>query len=89
MNIRPTRNNLVIKPVEHEEKSEGGIYLVADTGPRFDCGIVMAAGPGLPEVPMTVKVGDMIYYTPKHHGQTWKDYIVISEDEVVLIEVEK
>ena len=46
MNIRPLRDRIVVKPLEGEEKTAGGIYLPDTAKEKPQQGEVIAVGPG-------------------------------------------
>lgn len=65
--IQPLFNNVLIRPVDAEEKTASGIYLPDSAKEKPQVGIVMAVGAG--EVTpkgekhqMVVKVGDKVMY---------------------------
>jgi chaperonin GroES len=65
--LKPLDDYVVVKPVEEEEKSEGGIVLPDTAKEKPQKGEVLAAGPGkmLPNGdrrPLSVKAGDMVLF---------------------------
>ena len=65
--LKPLDDYVVLKPVEEEEKSEGGIVLPDTAKEKPQKGKVLAAGPGkmLPNGdrrPLSVKTGDMVLF---------------------------
>lgn len=46
MNIRPLKDRIVVKPLEGEEKTAGGIYLPDTAKEKPQQGEVIAVGPG-------------------------------------------
>ena len=75
MNIRPLFDKVVIEQVEAEEKTLGGIVLLAKDQEKPQMAKVLAVGPGGivdgKEVVMQVKVGDKILYS-KYAGSEFK-----------------
>lgn len=75
---RPTHNNVLVRPVSGPSKTEGGIHLPESAQKKSNMGEVLAVGPGKiaapekeayeawPRLPMSVKVGDIIYYSDYH-----------------------
>lgn len=66
-NFMPIADRLIVKPLDHEEVSDGGIILPDMENQRTLRGEVVAAGPGRVTengtlVPLTVKIGDHIVY---------------------------
>lgn len=65
--IKPLFNNVLIKPLEAEEKTAGGIILPESAKEKPQIGTVMAVGPGdvTPKgerVKMVVSVGQKVMY---------------------------
>ena len=65
--LQPLADRLVVKPIEQEEVTKGGIVLPDTAKEKPQEGKVLAVGPGrLSEegkrVPMGVKVGDIVIY---------------------------
>lgn len=92
--IRPLGDRVVIKPVEREEKTKGGIFL-PDTASkeRPQEGTVLAAGEGRRDdagklVPMNVKAGDKVLFA-KYSGTEFKvddvEYLILSEKDILGI----
>ena len=67
MNIKPLFDKVVIEQVEAEEKTSGGILLLAKDQEKPQMARVLAVGPGGivdgKEIVMQVKVGDKILYS--------------------------
>ena len=64
MNLYPLQDRVVVKLVEAEETTKGGIILTAAAKEKPQVAEVVAVGPGIPEgehkVIMEVKVGDKV-----------------------------
>jgi chaperonin GroES len=75
MNIKPLFDKVVIEQVEAEEKTSGGILLLAKDQEKPQMARVLAVGPGGivdgKEIVMQVKVGDKILYS-KYAGSEFK-----------------
>lgn len=93
--IKPLFNNVLVKPLEAEEKTIGGIYLPETAKKESQTGIVMAVGEGelTPKgdrKPMTIKVGQKVMYKKwggnevKVGNEEW----TIVEDKDILAVVE-
>ncbi|HHY03621.1 MAG TPA: co-chaperone GroES, partial [Thermoanaerobacterales bacterium] len=67
MNIKPLGDRIVIKVLENEEKTKGGIVLPDTAKEKPQKGEVLAVGSGEiidgKKVPLEVKVGDKIIYS--------------------------
>ncbi len=92
--IRPLADRVVVKPVEREEKTKGGIYL-PDTASKERPmeGTVLAVGEGRIDdngkrVPMNVKPGDRVIFA-KYSGTEFKiddvEYLILSEKDILGI----
>jgi chaperonin GroES len=93
MKIRPLRDKILVKRLEEEEKSKGGIIIPDSAKEKPMEGLVVAIGSGkLNEegkvIPMVVKVGDRILFA-KYSGTEVKiegdDHLVITEEEILGI----
>jgi chaperonin GroES len=82
--IQPLGDRVVVKPIEKEEKTKGGIYLPDTAKEKPQEGKVIAVGPGKmsddgKRLPMDVAVGDIVIYA-KYGGTEIKE-----EDEELII----
>lgn len=93
MKIRPLHDRVVVKRVEEETKTAGGIVLPGSAAEKPSEGEVLAVGGGKPldngQVrPMAVKVGDKVLFG-KYSGTEVKvdgeQYIVMREDDIMGI----
>ena len=93
MTLKPLSNRVVIKFVEAEEKTQGGIFLTAAAQEKPQIAEVIAIGPGKVTdngalAPMTVKVGDKVIAS-KYAGTAVKldgtEYTLLSEDDILAI----
>lgn len=93
MKLNPLSNRAVIKFIEAEEKTQGGIFLTAAAQEKPQVAEVIAIGPGKVTdngalAPMTVKVGDKVIAS-KYAGTAVKldgvEYTILSEDDVLAI----
>ncbi len=85
INIQPLADRVVVKPIEREEVTKGGIVLPDTIKERPVEGEVLAVGPGRlsddgKRVPMDIKVGDRIIYT-KYGGTEIK----IDDEELIIL----
>ena len=83
--LQPLADRLVVKPIEREEVSRGGIVLPDTAKEKPQEGEVMAVGPGrLSEdgkrIAIEVKVGDIVIYA-KYGGTEIK----IEGEELVIL----
>jgi len=93
MKIRPLHDRVVVRRLEEERKSAGGIVIPDTAGEKPDQGEVIAVGNGkiLEDGkirPLDVKVGDRILFG-KYSGTTVKiegtEYLVMREDDIMGI----
>jgi chaperonin GroES len=93
MQVKPLRENVLIKRVEEENKTAGGIILPDTAKEKPSEGIVVAAGEGPrttegKTLPMSVKVGDHILFS-KWSGTEIKvdgvPHLIIKEGDILAI----
>ncbi|MDX9895202.1 MAG: co-chaperone GroES [Desulfofustis sp.] len=96
MKIRPLNDRLLVKRLEEEEKTAGGIIIPDSAKEKPAQGKVVAVGPGKlndtgQRVALQVKADDVILFS-KYGGTDVKldgeDYLIMREDDVLGI-VEK
>ncbi len=61
--IKPLGDNVVIKRLEAEEKTKGGIILSSSAKETPQVAEVLAVGPGTKDVNMEVKAGDKVIFS--------------------------
>ena len=91
MKIRPLYDRVIVKRVEEELTSAGGIVLPGSAAEKPSQGVVLAVGTGKPldngEVrPLQVKVGDKVLFG-KYSGSEVKidgeELVVMREDDIM------
>jgi chaperonin GroES len=66
--IRPLQDRIVVRPIEEEEKTAGGIYLPDTAKQKPQTGEVLSVGPGKyieskgDRVPLGLKAGDKVIF---------------------------
>lgn len=85
INLQPLADRLVVKPIERDDVTKGGIFLPDTAKEKPQEGKVLAVGPGrLTEegkrIAMDVKVGDVVLYA-KYGGTEIK----IDDEEVMIL----
>ena len=84
MKLTPLADRVVLKPMEAEETTKGGIILTSAAKEKPEVAEVVAVGPGGTgdgkEVVMTVKVGDKVI-TSKYSGTQVK----LDGEEVTIV----
>lgn len=92
MKIKPLADRVVIKLVEEEETTKGGLILSGSAKEKPQVAEVIAVGPGGnvdgKEVEMIVKVGDKVL-TSKYSGTEVKldgeKYIIVRQSDILAI----
>ncbi|MFC1646017.1 co-chaperone GroES [Candidatus Omnitrophota bacterium] len=93
MNIQPLEDRVLIKPLEAEEKTKGGILLPDTAKEKPQEGKVVAVGKGKTldsgkvEAP-EVKVGDVVLYGKYSGTEITKDgeeYLFIKQEDILAI----
>lgn len=92
MNIKPLADRVVIKMLEAEETTKGGIILASAAQEKPQVAEIVAAGPGGvvdgKEVKMEVKVGDKVLIS-KYSGTEVKldgqEYTIVRQSDILAI----
>jgi chaperonin GroES len=93
MNIKPLEDRVVIKPLEAEQKTAGGIIIPDNAKEKPQKGEVVAVGPGKfsnegKRIEMSLKKGNKVLYG-KYSGNEVKidgeDYLLMRESDVLAV----
>ena len=88
MKFRPLHDRVLIKVLDSEEKTAGGIIIPDTAKEKPQRGTIVAVGNGKPDEPLTVKVGDVVMYG-KYSGTELnvdgKDYLIMRESDIFAI----
>ncbi len=92
MNVRPLQDRILVRRVEEEEKTKGGIIIPDSAKERPLEGKVIAVGAGKREdgklVALDVKAGDRVLFG-KYSGTEIKvegvDHVILREEEILGI----
>ncbi|MBQ3761958.1 MAG: co-chaperone GroES [Clostridia bacterium] len=92
MKIKPLGDRVVIKNMEAEETSKGGILLAGTAKEKPQLAEVLAVGPGGmvdgKEIAMYVKPGQKVFYS-KYAGTEIKfegeEYIIVRQSDILAI----
>lgn len=93
MNIKPLQDRVIVKRIEEEEKTKGGIIIPDSAKEKPQEGIVMAVGPGKvtddgKKISLEVKKGDRILFG-KYAGTEIKiddeEHLIMREDDILGI----
>lgn len=93
INIAPLFDNVLIKPLQAEERTAGGIILPDTVKEKPQVGLVMAIGDGAfdedgKRMPMVVKVGQKVMYKKwggnevKVQGEEWT---IVEQKDILAI----
>ena len=86
--IKPLYDRVLIKRIEINDKTPGGIIIPDAAKDKAQTGQVVAIGAGRlsPEgkaIPMQVKVGDVVYFGKYSGTEAGDDYLIIREEELL------
>lgn len=93
MNVKPLEDRVILKPMEAEQKSAGGIIIPDNAKEKPQKGEVIAAGPGKvsdkgEKIAMTLKKGDKVLYG-KYSGTEvtidGEEYLIVRESDVLAV----
>lgn len=96
MNIRPLQDRLIVKRIEEETKTAGGLIIPDTAKEKPQMGEIVAAGNGKKTddgkvLPLDVKVGDKVLFG-KYAGTEvkveGKEYLMMREEDILGV-VEK
>ncbi len=93
LTLKPLADRVVVKKLEAEEKTSGGIVLPDSAKEKPQQGEILAAGPGRFDdkgnrQPMEVKTGDKILFA-KYSGTEVKiegvEYLILAERDILAV----
>ena len=93
MNVKPMEDRVLLKPMEAETKTSGGIIIPDNAKEKPQKGEVIAVGPGKitekgQKIEMTLKKGDKVLYG-KYSGTEitveGEEYLITRESDVLAI----
>ncbi len=93
MKIKPLQDRILVKRIQEEEKTKGGIIIPDAAKEKPQEGLVVAVGDGKvlesgQKAPLTVKAGDKILFG-KYSGTEIKvdgeEHLILREDDVLAI----
>jgi chaperonin GroES len=96
MSLKPLGERVVLKLVDAEEKTEGGIMLPDSAKKKPQKGEVVAVGSGKvtengENIPLEVKVGDQVVFS-QYSGTEVKDgeeeYLIVFERDILAIDAQ-
>lgn len=93
MKLRPLHDRVIVKRLEEEKKSAGGIIIPDNAAEKPVKGEIVAVGPGKKDdsgknIALDLKVGDTVLFG-KYSGSEVKvdgeDLLVMREDDVIAV----
>lgn len=93
LNVRPLRDRLVVRRLEEEQRTAGGLYIPDTAKEKAQEAEVVAVGDGKigddgKRIPLEVKVGDRILFS-KYSGSELKidgqEYLILREDDIQCV----
>ena len=93
MELRPLNDRVVVKRVDNDTQTKGGIIIPDTAAEKPDQGIVLAVGKGKKDdagarIPLDIKVNDRVLFGKysgsqiKHKGD---DLLVLKEDDIFAV----
>ncbi len=88
--IKPLGDRVLIKRIEDEEKTAGGLYKPESAKEKAQIGEVVAVGAGRigkdgNRVPLDVAEGQTVYFGKYAGTEAGDDHLIIREDEILGI----
>ncbi|AXY76170.1 co-chaperone GroES [Paraflavitalea soli] len=84
----PLHDRVIIKPAKAAEKTTGGIIIPDTAKEKPLTGVVLAAGPGKKDEPVTVKAGDLVLFG-KYAGTEFRyeneELLIMRESDILAI----
>ena len=93
MNLRPLQDRIIVKRVEEETKTAGGLFIPETAKEKPQRGQIVAVGNGKKTedgkvLPLDVKVGDTVLFG-KYSGTEIKvdgdDFLMMREDDILAV----
>ena len=93
MNLKPLNDRIIVKRVESEERTTGGIYIPESAKEKPIQGKVVAVGKGKVKedgtvLPLDLKVDDLVLFG-KYAGTDVKyqgeEYLILREDDIFAV----
>ncbi len=86
--FRPLGDRVLIKRLEGEDKTESGIIIPDAAKEKAQTGSVVAVGAGRRDTngnvaPLSVKIGDTVYFGKYSGTEAGDEHIIIREDEIL------
>lgn len=88
--IKPLGDRVLIRRIEDEDKTAGGLYIPESAKEKAQTGSVVAVGAGKLDkngvrVPLDVVIGQTVYFGKYAGTEAGDNHIIIREDEILGI----
>lgn len=91
--IKPLADNLLLEPLEKEQKTASGILIPDTAKEKPQEGLVVEVGPGKTDengkiVPLTVKKGDRVLYKKWGGNEVkieGKEYLIVKAEDILAV----
>jgi len=91
--MKPLSDRVVVKVLEGEDLTPGGLHIPATAKEKPQKGEVVAVGPGRiaddgTKIPMELKVGDKVLYAKYAGGEVTfygQEYLIVKESDVLAV----
>jgi chaperonin GroES len=88
--FKPLGDRVLVKRIDEEEKTAGGIIIPDAAKEKAQTGSVLAIGAGRRSaegavIPLDVKPGDIIYFGKYSGTEAGSDHLILREDEILGI----
>lgn len=86
--IKPLGSRVLIKKVEAEEKTQGGLILTSTAKEKPQVAEVIAVGPGTEDEKMQLKAGDKVIFSKcggtdvKYEGE---EYTIMAQSDILAV----
>jgi chaperonin GroES len=84
--FKPNEDRVLVEAAQAEEKTAGGIIIPDTAKEKPQRGTVVAVGPGKKDEPITLSVGDSVFYG-KYSGTEiqleGKDYLIMRASDIL------
>ncbi len=93
MNVKPLADRVLVKPLEAEQKTKGGIIIPDNAKEKPQKGEVIAVGPGKvaengQKIAMEIKKGDNVLYGKYSGTEVTVDgieYLIVKESDILAV----
>lgn len=88
--FRPLGDRVLVKRIEDQDKTEGGIIIPDAAKEKTQTGSIVAIGTGRRDkdgkvMPLAVKAGDVIYFGKFSGTEAGEDHLILREDDILGI----